>query len=105
MIVRALSLFAIIAVWAAAKTAAPNAARANAKSTPAQAAPAPVRDDLDAVVQLVKGGMPAALVVKTSSVRFRHRTAFVPTREILRQQWTFSPRGSTREVEDYDVNF
>ena len=27
-----------------------------------------------------------------------------PTRDIVRQQWTFSPGGSTREVEDYDVN-
>jgi len=25
-------------------------------------------------------------------------------REIIRQQWNFSPRGSTREVEDYGVN-
>lgn len=27
-----------------------------------------------------------------------------PPREIVRQQWNFSPRGSTREVEDYRVN-
>ena len=27
-----------------------------------------------------------------------------PTREIVRQQWTFSPEGSTREVEQYDVS-
>jgi len=27
-----------------------------------------------------------------------------PTREVVRQQWTFSPGGSTREVEHYDVN-
>ena len=27
-----------------------------------------------------------------------------PTGEIVRQQWTFSPQGSTREVEQYDVN-
>ena len=27
-----------------------------------------------------------------------------PTREIVRQQWTFSPQGSTQEVEHYDVN-
>jgi len=27
-----------------------------------------------------------------------------PSREIVRQQWTFSPGGSTHEVEDYDVN-
>jgi len=26
-----------------------------------------------------------------------------PTKEIIRQQWTFSPGGSTREVEEYDV--
>ncbi len=25
-------------------------------------------------------------------------------REIVRQQWNFSPRGSTRETEDYDVD-
>jgi hypothetical protein len=25
-------------------------------------------------------------------------------REVVRQQWTFSPSGSTSEVEDYDVN-
>jgi hypothetical protein len=24
--------------------------------------------------------------------------------EIVRQQWTFNPQGSTREVEDYRVN-
>jgi hypothetical protein len=27
-----------------------------------------------------------------------------PTREIVRQQWTFSPGGSTHETEDYRVN-
>ena len=27
-----------------------------------------------------------------------------PMTEIVRQQWTFSPRGSTSEVEDYQVN-
>ena len=27
-----------------------------------------------------------------------------PFREIVRQQWTFSPNGSTREIEDYVVN-
>jgi len=27
-----------------------------------------------------------------------------PFREIVRQQWTFSPQGSTSEVEDYQVN-
>jgi hypothetical protein len=27
-----------------------------------------------------------------------------PFREIVRQQWTFSPRGSTSEAEDYQVN-
>lgn len=27
-----------------------------------------------------------------------------PPREIVRQQWNFSPHGSTREVEDYRVN-
>ena len=27
-----------------------------------------------------------------------------PTREIVPQQWTFSPEGSTREVEQYDVS-
>src|SRR5215470_8147428 len=27
-----------------------------------------------------------------------------PFTEIVRQQWTFSPRGSTSEIEDYQVN-
>ena len=27
-----------------------------------------------------------------------------PKRELVRQQWTFSPAGSTREVEQYDLN-
>ena len=27
-----------------------------------------------------------------------------PTHEIVRQQWNFSPQGSTQEVERYDVN-
>jgi hypothetical protein len=27
-----------------------------------------------------------------------------PLREIVRQQWSFSPRGSTREVEDYRID-
>ena len=27
-----------------------------------------------------------------------------PTKEIIRQQWNFSPTGSTREVEDYEVS-
>ncbi len=27
-----------------------------------------------------------------------------PFKEIVRQQWTFSPQGSTKEVEDYQVN-
>jgi hypothetical protein len=27
-----------------------------------------------------------------------------PQQEVVRQQWTFSPAGSTREVEHYDVN-
>jgi hypothetical protein len=27
-----------------------------------------------------------------------------PTKEIIRQQWNFSPSGSTREVEDYEVS-
>jgi hypothetical protein len=27
-----------------------------------------------------------------------------PLREIIRQQWNFSPQGSTREVEDYQVD-
>ena len=35
-----------------------------AKSVPTQAATATASDDLDAVVQLVKGGMPEPLVVK-----------------------------------------
>jgi hypothetical protein len=27
-----------------------------------------------------------------------------PFREIVRQQWSFSPQGSTTEIEDYQVN-
>jgi hypothetical protein len=27
-----------------------------------------------------------------------------PPKEIIRQQWNFSPTGSTREIEDYEVN-
>jgi hypothetical protein len=27
-----------------------------------------------------------------------------PFREIVRQQWSFSPQGSTSETEDYQVN-
>ena len=27
-----------------------------------------------------------------------------PLREIVRQQWTFSPQGSTKEIENYEVN-
>jgi hypothetical protein len=27
-----------------------------------------------------------------------------PTKEIVRQQWNFSPAGSTSELEDYEVN-
>lgn len=27
-----------------------------------------------------------------------------PLREIVRQQWNFSPQGATREVEDYEIN-
>jgi hypothetical protein len=27
-----------------------------------------------------------------------------PPKEIIRQQWNFSPTGSTREVEDYEVS-
>jgi hypothetical protein len=27
-----------------------------------------------------------------------------PTKEIVRQQWNFSPAGSTREVEDHEVD-
>jgi uncharacterized protein (DUF736 family) len=27
-----------------------------------------------------------------------------PSKEIIRQQWNFSPSGSTREVEDYEVS-
>ena len=27
-----------------------------------------------------------------------------PFREIVRQQWSFSPQGSTSEIEDYRVN-
>jgi|SRR5581483_3030642 len=50
MIVRALSLFTILSFWTAAQTGAPKADATN---------------DVDAVIQLVKSGMPEALVVKT----------------------------------------
>jgi hypothetical protein len=32
------------------------------------------------------------------------REASAPLTEIVRQQWTFSPQGSTSEIEDYEVD-
>jgi hypothetical protein len=33
----------------------------------------------------------------------RYSSASETNREIVRQQWTFSPTGSTQEIEDYEV--
>ena len=42
--------------------------------------------------------------VRTQEFTLRWSRAGEPMTEIVRQQWTFSPQGSTREVEDYQVN-
>jgi hypothetical protein len=34
----------------------------------------------------------------------RYSSAKEPDREIVRQQWNFSPTGSTQEIEDYTVD-
>jgi hypothetical protein len=41
---------------------------------------------------------------RTQEFTLRWCRAGEPIREIVRQQWTFSPQGSTREVEDYQVD-
>jgi len=40
---------------------------------------------------------------KSSSVRWSAADGGQP-RETVRQQWNFSPAGSTSEIEDYEVN-
>jgi hypothetical protein len=42
--------------------------------------------------------------VRTQEFTLRWGRKGEPLREIVRQQWNFSPRGSTSEVEDYRVN-
>jgi uncharacterized protein (DUF736 family) len=41
---------------------------------------------------------------RTQEFTLRWSRADGPMTEIVRQQWTFSPQGSTSEVEDYQVN-
>jgi hypothetical protein len=41
--------------------------------------------------------------VRTQEFTLRCTTARGESREVIRQQWTFSPQGSTEEVEDYRV--
>src|SRR5271154_7077907 len=41
---------------------------------------------------------------RTQEFTLRWCRAGEPMREIVRQQWTFSPHGSIREVEDYQVD-
>jgi uncharacterized protein (DUF736 family) len=41
---------------------------------------------------------------RTQEFSLRWSRADGPLIEIVRQQWTFTPQGSTREVEDYQVN-
>jgi len=41
---------------------------------------------------------------RTQEFTLRWSHADGPMTEIVRQQWTFSPQGSTSEVEDYQVN-
>ena len=41
---------------------------------------------------------------RTQEFTLRWSQAAGPFREIVRQQWSFSPQGSTSEVEDYQVN-
>jgi hypothetical protein len=41
---------------------------------------------------------------RTQEFSLRWRAADGAAREIVRQQWTFSPSGSTRELEDYRVD-
>jgi hypothetical protein len=41
---------------------------------------------------------------RTQEFTLRWFNAGGPMTEIVRQQWTFSPQGSTSEIEDYQVN-
>ena len=41
---------------------------------------------------------------RTQEFVLRYSSATEKEREIVRQQWTFSPRGSSQEIEDYAVN-
>jgi uncharacterized protein (DUF736 family) len=41
---------------------------------------------------------------RTQEFTLRWSRADGPMTEIVRQQWTFSPQGSTSEIEDYQVN-
>jgi hypothetical protein len=41
---------------------------------------------------------------RTQEFTIRRSSGSGPMREIVRQQWNFSPTGSTTEVEDYFVN-
>jgi hypothetical protein len=43
-------------------------------------------------------------VERTQEFTLRWSQAAGPFTEIVRQQWSFSPQGSTSEVEDYQVN-
>jgi hypothetical protein len=40
---------------------------------------------------------------RTQEFVLRYSSASETDREIVRQQWTFSPTGSTQEIEDYEV--
>jgi hypothetical protein len=43
-------------------------------------------------------------IERTQEFVLRWSRAGEPLREIVRQQWNFSPQGSTAEVEDHEVN-
>jgi hypothetical protein len=43
-------------------------------------------------------------IERTQEFALRWSRAGEPSREIVRQQWNFSPQGSSGEVEDYQVN-
>jgi hypothetical protein len=42
-------------------------------------------------------------IERTQESVLRYSSASETDREIVRQQWTFSPTGSTQEIEDYEV--
>src|SRR6266849_5217184 len=42
-------------------------------------------------------------IERTQEFRLRWSSAAGPFREIVRQQWNFSPEGSTSEIEDFQV--